>query len=87
MTEGISFRKKVLFLFSFLSRECGMQFNLSIFAIYYICSRVSGTCHLDVLHTFLFTYATPLNTFGEFAPCFSLEIFNNEYVKVLQITH
>lgn len=59
VTEEISFKRKVLFLFSFPSRVCGMQFNLSIFAIYYICSRVSGTCHLDVLHTshtFLFTY-------------------------------
>lgn len=86
MTEGISFGRKALFLFSFLSRACGMQFNLSIFAIYYICGRVSW-CHLDVLHTFLLTYITPLSTFGESAPHFSFETVNNEYVKVLQITY
>lgn len=48
---------------------------------------MSSWCLAYIAHFPIYLYTTPLSTFDESAPHFSLEAFNNKYVKVLQITY
>lgn len=50
-----------------------MQFNLSIFAIYYTCSTCIHFRHLDALSMLLFTSVTPLSTVAGSATHFHLK--------------